>query len=206
MNYKTAAYRFTLFSHSHRTEKERFCAASGLAGRIISAAVHILIPGDRQMKKSTWKTYAFWILAAEAVGGLSGWLSSDGMKLYNETVLQPPLSPPSFLFPIVWGILYALMGIGAARIWLSPPSAERSKGLNIFVTQLVVNFFWSLIFFNAQAFGFAFLWLLLLWALVLWMILVFYRTDPLAGLLQIPYLIWLTFAAYLNFGVWYLNR
>lgn len=158
------------------------------------------------MKKRTWKTYALWILATEAVGALSGWLSSDGMKLYNATILQPPLSPPPFLFPIVWGILYALMGFGAARIWLSPPSPARSRGLNLYITQLVVNFFWSLIFFNAQAFGFAFLWLLLLWVLVLWMILVFYRTDPLAGLLQIPYLLWLTFAAYLNFGVWYLNR
>lgn len=72
--------------------------------------------------------------------------------------------------------------------------------------QLVLNFFWSLIFFNAQAFLLAFFWLLLLWLLVLGMILVFRKIDPLAGWLQIPYLLWLTFAAYLNLGVWYLNR
>ena len=158
------------------------------------------------LKKQTWKPYLIWILIAEAVGGLSGWLSSSGIKQYQETILQPPLSPPMFLFPIVWGILYALMGFSAARVWLAPPSRVRSRGLNVFIAQLVMNFFWSLIFFNAQAFGFAFLWLLVLWALVLWMLLLFYRTDPLAGLLQIPYLLWLTFAAYLNFGVWYLNR
>jgi tryptophan-rich sensory protein len=110
------------------------------------------------------------------------------------------------LFPIVWGILYALMGIGAARISMTPPSPERSQGLNLFIAQLVVNFFWSLIFFNAQAFGFALLWLVLLWVLVLWMILTFRKTDPLAAWLQIPYLLWLTFAAYLNYSVWQLNR
>lgn len=158
------------------------------------------------MKKHIWKTYAFWILITEAVGALSGWLTKEGMKTFNETVLQPPLSPPAFLFPIVWGILYALMGISAARIYLSPQSHARSRGLNLYIAQLVVNFFWSLIFFNAQAFGFAFLWLLLLWALVLCMILTFRNIDPISAKLQIPYLLWLTFAAYLTFGVWFLNR
>jgi len=157
------------------------------------------------MKKTDWKTYAFWIVLAEAVGALSGWLARDGMEIFKTAIAQPPLSPPAFLFPIVWAILYALMGISAARIYLSPPSANRSRGLNVYIAQLVVNFFWSLIFFNAQAFGFALIWLILLWILVLWMILLFYKMDPLAAKLQIPYLIWLTFAAYLNFGVWYLN-
>lgn len=155
--------------------------------------------------KRNWKPYLFWIVLSEAVGGLSGWLTKDAMKLYGQTVLQPPLAPPGWLFPVAWAVLYALMGIGAARIYQSPPSGARSLGLNLFVVQLVVNFFWSPIFFNLQAFGFAFFWLLLLWGLVLWMILTFRKVDPLAAKLQIPYLIWLTFAAYLNFGVWYLN-
>ncbi len=158
------------------------------------------------MKSSNWKTYAFWIVLAEAAGALSGWLSREGSRAFSETVTQPPLSPPAILFPIVWGILYLLMGIGAARVSLSPPSRERSRGLNLFIAQLVVNFFWSLIFFNAQAYGFAFFWLLLLWGLVLWMILTFRKSDKIAAWLQIPYLLWLTFAAYLNFGVWMLNR
>lgn len=157
------------------------------------------------MKKKTWKIYAFWIILAEAVGALSGWLTRNGMKAYTETVAQPPLSPPSWLFPIVWTILYALMGIGTARVSLSPQSKERSLGLNLFVIQLIVNFFWSPIFFNAQAFGTALLWLILLWLLVLAMILVFRKVDKPAGNIQIPYLLWLTFAAYLNYGVWQLN-
>ena len=146
-----------------------------------------------------------WIILAEAVGALSGWLSKDGMKIFKTSIMQPPLSPPSFLFPIVWGILYALMGISAARIYISPGSRPRNRGLNVYIIQLSVNFFWSLIFFNLQAYGLAFIWLLLLWILVLWMIFLFYRIDPLAAKLQIPYLLWLTFAVYLNFGVWYLN-
>lgn len=166
---------------------------------------HILLPGDGIMKTKPWKIYLFWILLTEAVGGLSGWLTREGSRIFSETVVQPPLSPPAAVFPIVWSILYALMGIGAARIWRSTPSPERSKSLNLFIIQLVVNFFWSLIFFNAQRYGFAFLWLLLLWGLVLAMILQFRRVDPLAAWLQLPYLIWLTFAAYLNFGIWYLN-
>lgn len=157
------------------------------------------------MKKKTWKIYAFWIILAEAVGALSGWLTRDGMKAYTETIAQPPLSPPSWIFPIVWTILYALMGIGAARVSLAPKSKERSLGLNLFVIQLIVNFFWSPIFFNAQAFGTALLWLILLWLLVLAMILVFRKMDKSAGSIQIPYLLWLTFAAYLNYGVWQLN-
>jgi len=156
--------------------------------------------------KQNWKPYLFWILLAEAVGGLSGWLTRDAMQAYSETILQPPLSPPGWVFPVVWTALFALMGIGAARIYLAPPSTTRSLGLNLFIAQLVINFFWSPIFFNVQAYGFAFFWLLLLWGLVLWMILTFRKIDPLAAKLQIPYLIWLTFAAYLNLGVWYLNR
>ena len=156
--------------------------------------------------KRNWKPYVFWILLAEAVGTLSGWLTREGTKIYAETILKPSLSPPTWVFPVVWSILYALMGIGAARVYLSEPSSKRSLGLNLFITQLVVNFFWSPIFFNLQAFGLAFFWLMLLWGLVLWMIFVFRRVDPLAAKLQIPYFVWLTFAAYLDLSVWYLNR
>ena len=158
------------------------------------------------MKKHLWKPYIFWILLSEGVGFLSGWISRDGTEAFSGAVLQPPLSPPSIVFPIVWTVLYALMGISAARISLSPDSAARSRGLNLFVAQLIVNFFWSPIFFNTGAYGFAFLWILILIVLVVWMFLTFRKVDPTAALLQIPYLLWLLFAAYLNFGVWLLNR
>lgn len=151
------------------------------------------------------KPYLFFIALSESIGLLSGLLSKNGMELYGQ-LEQPALSPPSILFPIVWTILYALMGFSAAQIWLSNDSTERSLGLRFFFLQLAVNFFWSLIFFNLQAFGFSLIWLIFLWILVLFMILTFFETNRLAALLQIPYLIWLTFAAYLNYMVWVLNR
>ena len=158
------------------------------------------------MKKSTWKACAFWILLTEAVGALSGWLTGTASKSYTDTIVQPPLSPPAIVFPIVWGILFALMGIGAARIYLAPASGARSHTLLLFFLHLLFNFFWSIIFFNFQAFGFAFIWLVNLWLLVLLMILSFRKVDKVASWLQIPYLLWVTFAAYLNLGVWLLNK
>ncbi len=139
------------------------------------------------------------------MGALSGWITRNGTKIFNQMVNKPPLTPPPLVFPIVWGLLFLLMGIGAARISLSEASRARSLGLNLFIVQLVVNFFWSPIFFNLQAYGLALFWLVLLIVLVVAMILVFYKTDPAAAWLQVPYLIWLVFAAYLNAGVWLLN-
>ena len=168
------------------------------------------LPGHKLYRvmnmNSNRKTYAFWIILSEVTGLVAGLLTRSATQQFSEIAVQPPLSPPAILFPIVWTLLYALMGIGAARIRLAPPSDHRSRGINLFIAQLIVNFFWPLVFFNAQAYGFALIWLLFLWALVLWMILTWRKIDPLASKLQIPYLIWLTFAAYLNFGVWYLNR
>ena len=158
------------------------------------------------LMKTKWKNIVIWVLLSEATGALSGWLSRDSTEIYNLTVQKPPLSPPEWLFPVVWGLLYALMGIGAGLVANSQPTRERSRGLNLMVAQLIVNFFWPLLFFNLQAFGFSLLWLLALWTLVLLMILQFRKTVPLAAWLQIPYLLWLTFAVYLNAGVWILNR
>ena len=157
------------------------------------------------MRQRKWPVYAGWILFTEAVGALSGFLSRDGTRIYTETIVRPPLSPPSIVFPIVWVILFALMGFGAARVFLQPASAQRPLALRLFFIQLGFNFFWSIIFFELQNFAFALLWLAALWLLILWMIAAFRRVDPLAGWLQIPYLLWVTFAAYLNLGVCLLN-
>lgn len=156
------------------------------------------------MEKKPWLTYVGFIALAEAVGGLSA-LLSGGMELYQDTLVKPPLSPPGIVFPIVWSILFALMGIGAARVYLAPPSSSRSKALVVFAVQLAVNFFWSILFFRFQLYGFALVWLILLWVLILWMTELFSQVDRWAGLLQIPYLLWVAFAGYLNFGVWRLN-
>lgn len=158
------------------------------------------------MNKPTFRQYAAFIGLSEAAGLLSGLISREGTALYSQLAQKPPLSPPGWLFPVVWTILYALMGISAAKIWAAPRSQARSRGLNLFIAQLIVNFFWSPIFFNARAYGLAFAWLLLLWALVFLMIREFRKVEKTAARLQIPYLIWLTFAAYLNWGVWQMNR
>ena len=155
--------------------------------------------------KNKWKIYAFWIALSEVVGIIAGLLIRNGVEIYGLTVNKPPLSPPDWLFPVVWTILYALMGISAARVWLAEDSREKSRSVSLFIAQLAVNFFWPLFFFNLQAYGFALLWLILLWVLVFLLIFNTRRVDMLASWLLIPYLIWLTFAIYLNFGVYLLN-
>ena len=157
------------------------------------------------MKKQPWKAYVFWIVLAEAVGALAGLLTRRATELYATAVTKPPLSPPGIVFPIVWTILYALMGVSAARVYLAPESEARSNGLLLFLVQLAFNFVWSIIFFNFQAFGLAFIWLVLLWVLIFWMTLYFRTADATAAWLQIPYLAWVLFAGYLNLGVWLMN-
>lgn len=149
--------------------------------------------------------YILWIAAVEFVGIVSSLLSRQGMMIYRETVRKPPLTPPGTVFGIVWTVLYALMAIGAARVAAAPDSRARQKALNEFIIQLTLNFFWSLIFFNVRSYGPALLWLVFLWVFVVRMISAFRKTDSPAAWLQIPYLVWVTFAVYLNYGVWILN-
>mgnify|MGYP001859410298 FL=1 len=152
-----------------------------------------------------FKPYIIAVLIVEAVGAISSWLTKAGVNRYIETVVKPPLTLPSFIFPIVWGILFALMGISVARIWLKPQSDDRTKSLIIFAVQLAVNVIWTLVFFNLQTFGIAFIIILLLLALILLMILSFSKLDKLAAKLQIPYFLWVLFAAYLNISIFLLN-
>ncbi len=153
------------------------------------------------------KPYLISVAIALAVGGLSAFLTRNSMNIYEE-VQTPPLSPPSILFPIVWTLLYILMGVGAALVYTKrelDPEAARSA-LTVYAINLAVNFFWSIIFFNMRAFLAAFVWLLLLFYIIIRMILDFHKISPLAAYLQIPYAVWVAFAGYLNFGIWYLNR
>ena len=157
------------------------------------------------MNQSKIKTYLLWILLAEAVGGLAGWLIREDVKIYTDSIAQPPLSPPPLVFPVAWTILYALMGIGAARLALASDSPQRSRALAVFGLQLGMNFLWSILFFKFQLFGLALVWLIALWGAILWMASTFAKVDKAAGRLQIPYLVWVAFAGYLNLGVWILN-
>ena len=157
------------------------------------------------IKLRKWKPILLWTLLCEAVGFLVFLLTRNGVKWFEANAVKPPLMPPGWLFGVVWAILYGVMGISAGRIWVRSDPEKRSWELNLFVVQLVLNFFWSLIFFNARAFGFAAIWIVALWIAVLVMILRFHKVDKIAAWLQIPYLAWLTLASYLSFGVWLLN-
>lgn len=151
------------------------------------------------------KPYIISILIALAVGGLSAFITRNNMDIYKE-LATPPLSPPAILFPIVWTILYVLMGISAAMIYTSPKTDGKEKALLTYGISLFVNFTWSIIFFNLNAFLFSFIWLIILWALIIATIVQYYKINKLAAYLQIPYAIWVTFAGYLNLGIWILNR
>ena len=140
------------------------------------------------------------------VGIVSGLLTRNAMTQF-ELLNQPTLAPPAWLFPVVWTILYTLMGVSAYLIQTSDAvENEKSDALTIYYYQLIVNFLWPVFFFNFGWYLFSFFWLLLLWALVIWMIWRFNKINKWAAYLNIPYLLWLTFAAYLNFAIWRLNR
>jgi len=156
------------------------------------------------MKNRKLWVYAVAIAIPEAVGALAGFLTRDGIENF-QNVAQSALTPPAIVFPIVWTILYALMGISSARIWLSEDSSQRDRGLVLYLFQLIFNFFWSVFFFNMEAYGFSFLWILGLWLLIVRMVRSFSKVDKPAAWLQIPYLLWVTFAAYLNYQVWQMN-
>lgn len=150
-----------------------------------------------------YKSYIISVLAALAVGGLSAWLTRGNMNIYDE-IRIPPLSPPMWVFPVVWSILYILMGISSAVVFNSK-DLRKGGALRVYALQLIVNFFWSIIFFNMRAFGFASIWLLLLIALVIAMIAMFAKINKKAAYMQLPYLAWLLFALYLTAAIYFLN-
>lgn len=138
------------------------------------------------------------------VGFISGLLSMGGMREFN-TLIKPLLAPPGFLFPIVWTILYVLMGISSYYIY-TENDYHSNCCLKIYAINLFVNFLWSPIFFGLNLRLFALIWIILLDIVVVYMILCFYKVNKKAAYLQIPYLIWCLFATYLNLMFYLLNR
>ena len=143
---------------------------------------------------------------ALAVGGLSALFTSKYMDIY-QTLEKPPLAPPGILFPIVWSVLYILMGISAAMIWKKrkeePPAVK--DALYTYLSSLVLNFAWSIIFFRFRAFLLAFVWLILLLSTIIATIVKYHKLKPVAAYLQIPYAVWVLFAGYLNLAIYILN-
>ena len=155
------------------------------------------------MKKINWGTLVSSLVIPLGVGGLAALLTGAGMDFYSS-VKMPLLSAPSWLFPVVWTILYILMGVSLYLVRQSSCANKRSSYI-LFGAQLAVNFIWSLVFFNARAFLLAGILIVVLWALILAMLSSFHRCRPAAGYLQVPYFLWVTFAAYLTWSIWSLN-
>lgn len=144
------------------------------------------------------------ILFPLLTGITAAFLSKDSMNIY-ATINKPLLSPPGWLFPIVWTILYILMGVAAYLIIRAEKNETRSYAVSIYVIQLIFNFFWSIIFFNLRQYYIAFIWLVMLWLLILYMLLLFYEIDKTAAFFIVPYLIWVTYAGYLNLMIVLIN-
>lgn len=148
------------------------------------------------------KKLLFYIIITVLIGSIPSFFIKIG-DIYKQ-LNKPPLSPPGFLFPVVWTILFILMGISIYRIMMSK-SDKKSEARLIYFIQLILNALWTPIFFGFNQYFLGFLWVLMLIILVVSMILIFYKIDKISSYLNIPYLIWLLFACYLSFGVYVLN-
>ena len=151
------------------------------------------------------KTLLICIAIPLMVGGLSAFLTRNNMAVFQQ-INKPALSPPAIVFPIVWTILYTLMGIASYIIFTSESNSEYlDDAIFFYALQLSANFFWSIFFFNFQWYLFSFIWLIFLWLLILITTLMFSKISKSAAILMVPYLIWVTFAGYLNFSIYLLN-
>ena len=150
------------------------------------------------------KPYVYWVVGTLLVGALAAFLTRNSMDVY-ATLERPALAPPGWLFPIVWTILYILMGIGAAIVYQKGKSIENASAIKLYIVQLIFNFLWTIVFFNLGWYLFAYIWLMILWVMIIVMIVKFYRISPPAAYIHIPYLLLVTFASYLNLMIYLLN-
>ena len=152
--------------------------------------------------KIQWKKLIICILIPLAVGGASAFLTRDGIQVF-EWINKPALSPPAWLFPVAWTILYVLMGISSYLVLVN--EKNRGPALTVYGIQLFFNFVWPIIFFNMEAYLLAFIWLAAMWILIIVTTIQFKKVSKAAALLLIPYILWVAFAGYLNFGIYLLN-
>ena len=158
------------------------------------------------MKKVSIGTLLFALFVPLVVGAISAALSSRGMALYAD-MNKPPLSPPPWVFSVAWTILYLMMGLSSYFIMVSEADMRpKTTAMIIYGVQLFMNFMWSIAFFNWGTYLFAFIWLIIMWIMVIICAFKFYTINRLAACLLIPYILWLTFAAYLNMGSYLLNK
>jgi tryptophan-rich sensory protein len=158
------------------------------------------------MKNSNLLTIIICIALPLVVGGISGIATSGNVNGWYAEAVKPSFNPPDFIFGPVWTVLYILMGLSLYLVWKSPAGDARNYALGIFVIQLVLNFSWTFIFFYFRQPGWAFVEIILVWLGIAAMIIIFYRISKPAAFLQIPYLLWVSFASVLNGFIWHLNR
>jgi len=139
------------------------------------------------------------------LGAIAGMFTSQSVPDWYSTLNRPSFNPPNWIFGPVWTILYILMGISFFVIWKQKPSKARNLAISVFFLQLLLNFAWSFIFFYFNMIGFALVEIILLWFSIIWMLVLFYTIKPLAAFINIPYLLWVSFAAVLNAGYYFLN-
>ena len=157
-------------------------------------------------KKGSLLGFIIAIAIPLAVGALSSFLTSDTMKIFQQ-LKKPDFAPPGWIFPIVWTILFILMGIASYRVYLKGiEHPDVKNALRFYIVQLIVNFFWTIIFFGFGQRGLALIWLIVLWILIVITTIKFYKLDKIAGYLMIPYILWVSFAGVLNYSIWMLNR
>lgn len=155
--------------------------------------------------KIRWKRLIVCLMVPVAVGGLAALLAGGSFENF-ESLNKPPLSPPGWLFPVAWTLLYLLMGGASYLALASGEKREQMRcGQILYALQLAVNFFWPLFFFRLEMYLFSLVWLAALWGLILLTLLSFRRVSGAAGNLMFPYLIWVSFAGYLNWGIYMLN-
>lgn len=145
------------------------------------------------------------ILSMLLVGGIGGIATASSITTWYAEINKPSFNPPNYLFGPVWTALYILMGISIYMILQSPKTELRKKAIAIFCIQLFLNFCWSFIFFKFQLLGLAFIEIILIWVSIITMIIIFFEINKKAALLQIPYLLWVSFASILNGSIWFLN-
>jgi translocator protein len=146
------------------------------------------------------------VLIVELAGVIGSFFTTSSISSWYPTLIKPALNPPNWIFAPVWTTLYALMGVAAFLIWRHGLRQRRVKvALTIFSAQLILNVIWSIIFFGFQNPFLAFIEIIVLWLAIVWMIFAFYKISHLAACLLMPYIIWVSFAAYLNYSIWLLN-
>lgn len=145
------------------------------------------------------------ILIAEGAGLLGSIFTASNVKGWYSTIIKPSWNPPSWIFGPVWTMLYALMGTAGAMIWNQKNLPGAKLALFVYGAQLVLNALWSMIFFGLKNPGLAFLEIIILLLMILVTTILFWKINPVAGALMIPYILWVSFATYLNYTIWQLN-